>query len=89
MYKVAIIRKTTALYRLQGNSQISNDRLLRVRTEQASHLFNFRKYKYTPANCARAGDLCLFKSVNDAEKYNSILLHIKFAKHYLETSEYM
>ena len=34
------IRKTTALYILQENPQLSNDRLLRVRSVQPSHLFS-------------------------------------------------
>ena len=33
MYEGTIIRKTTALHILQENSQLSNDRLLRVRSE--------------------------------------------------------
>ena len=69
VYEGTIIRKTTALYLLQENSQLSNDRLLRVRSEQASHLFDSTKFNYTPANCVMAGDLCLFKSVDNEEKY--------------------
>ena len=69
VYEETIIRKTTALYILQENSQLSNDRLLRVRSEQASHLFDSTKFNYTPANCVRAGDLCLFKSLDNEEKY--------------------
>ena len=68
VYEGTIIRKTTALYILQENSQLSNNRLLRVRSEQASHLFDSTKFNYTPANCVRAGDLCLFKSVDNEEK---------------------
>ena len=49
-------------------SQLSNDRLLRVRSEQAVHLFDSAKFDYTPANCVRAGDLCMF-SVDNEEKY--------------------
>ena len=51
VYEGTIIRKTTALYILQENSQLSNDRLLRVRSEQTSHLFDSTKFNYTPANC--------------------------------------
>ena len=57
------------MYILQENSQLSNDRLLRVSSEQASHLFDSTKFNYTPANYARAGDLCLFKSIDNEEKY--------------------
>ena len=68
-FLVYVIRKTTALYLLQENLQVSNDRLLRVRSEQASHLFNSTQYNHVPENCVSAGDLCLFKTVDDAEKY--------------------
>ena len=67
VYEGTIIRKTTALYILQENSQFSNDRLLRVRSDQESHLFDSTKFYYTPANCVRARDLCLFKSVDSEE----------------------
>ena len=70
VYEGTIIRKTIALYILQENSQLPNDRLLRVRSEQASHLFDSTRFNYTPpANCVRAGDLWLFKSVDNEEKY--------------------
>ena len=39
-YKGTYIRKTTALYLLQENFQVSSDRLLRVRSEQPSHIFS-------------------------------------------------
>ena len=39
VYEGTITRKSTALYILQENAQISNDRLLRVRANQSNHLF--------------------------------------------------
>ena len=39
-YNGAYIRKSTALYLLQENFQLSSDRLLRVRSEQPKHIFS-------------------------------------------------
>jgi ribosomal protein L7/L12 len=40
LYQGSYIRKSTALYLLQENCQISSDRLMRVRSEQPSHIFS-------------------------------------------------
>ena len=63
-YNGAFIRKTTALYLLQEKNQLSNDRLLRVRAAQPSHLYN----NNNKSHCQReeliqSGDLCAFKQV--------------------------
>ena len=39
LYQGSYIRKGTALYLLQENCQVSSDRLMRVRSEQPSHIF--------------------------------------------------
>lgn len=69
-YNGAFIRKTTALYIIQENTQISNDRLLRVRSDQPSHLFSGTEVNdrnLSPKNLVHAGDLCLFRRI-DCEK---------------------
>ena len=43
-YNGAYIRKSTALYLLQDNFQLSSDRLLRVRSEQPKHIFSSTPY---------------------------------------------
>ena len=62
VYEGTIIRKSTALYILQENAQISNDRLLRVRTNQSNHLFDPSCYDNVPETCVRTGDLCIFSN---------------------------
>lgn len=67
-YGDAYIRKTTALYLLQEKNQLSNDRLLRVRAAQPSHLYN--DSNITPCNrkdLVESGDLCAFRQ-EDSEK---------------------
>ena len=66
-YNGAYIRKTTALYLLQENYQVSNDRLLRVRSSQPSHLFSASDLENNSSSFVRMGDLCLFHRV-DSEK---------------------
>ena len=67
-YQGVFIRKSTALYLLQENNQLSNDRLLRVRSIQPSHLFN----KDVSNGCnnegkVNSGDLCFFRRM-DSDK---------------------
>ena len=60
-YKGTYIRKTTALYLLQENFQVSSDRLLHVHSEQPSHIFSgFDLNKCGPMQCVCEGDLCIF-----------------------------
>ena len=67
-YKGAFIRKSTALYLLQENTQLSNDRLLRVREDQPAHLYSGSSARLeTPAHVI-AGDLVIFKRCDDGEK---------------------
>ena len=62
-YNGAFIRKSTALYLLQENKQLSNDRLLRVRASQPGHLFNGESELGTDQErvIVRSGDLCFFR----------------------------
>ena len=69
-YNRAYIRKSTALYIIQENCQVSNDRLLRVRSDQPSHLFSgmeIQERNENPTKHVHAGDLCIFRRV-DCEK---------------------
>ena len=82
-YNGAYIRKTTALYLLQENYQVSNDRLLRVRSSQPSHLFSASDLENNSSSFVRMGDLCLFHRV-DSEK---VLLGRVIQFSYLEGSK--
>lgn len=63
-YNGAFIRKTTALYLLQEKNQLSNDRLLRVRAAQPSHLYNSNNKSHCQREeLIQSGDLCAFKQV--------------------------
>lgn len=63
-FKGAFIRKTTALYLLQENTQLSNDRLLRVRSSQPSHIFgNSDSSPEKSSDFVHIGDLCLFRQL--------------------------
>ena len=66
-YKGAYIRKSTALYLLQENLQISNDRLWRVRKTQPAHLFSSSSELCGSSSCVKIGDLCLFRQL-ESEK---------------------
>ncbi len=69
LYGDAYIRKTTALYLLQENFQISSDRLLRVRPIQPSHRFAGMDINdYALSKTVRAGDLCIFRRVDRKNK---------------------
>ena len=63
-YENAYIRKTTALYLIQENYQVSNDRLLRVRWDQPEHLFSIGETYVGMDTSVRSGDLCVFKRVD-------------------------
>ena len=67
LYNGTYIRKTTGLYLLQENYQLSNDRLLRVRAEQPSHIFSNIGGETGPQKSVRCGNLCFFSRV-DCEK---------------------
>ena len=66
-YEDSFIRKSTALYLLQENIQLSNDRLLRVREEQPDHLYSGSSVGTQNPCHVISGDLCLFKRI-DCEK---------------------
>ena len=83
-YKGAYIRKSTALFLLQEKKQVSNDRLLRVRSSQPSHLFNDDNIEPSgPQTKISSGDLCVFKRI-DSDK-NLVGRVIQFS--YLEGSK--
>ena len=68
-YNGHYIRKTTALYLLQEKNQISNDRLLRVRSSQPSHLFNDDNVEDSgPRSKVESGDLCIFNRIDCDKK---------------------
>ena len=52
------------MYILQENCQLSNDRLLRVRSEQPSHLFSGIDQQSTLGSNVRVGDLCVLRRVD-------------------------
>ena len=68
-YNDAFIRKSTALYLLQENIQLSNDRLLRVREDQPTHLYS-GSLTDEQENCSHviAGDLCIFRRIDCHDK---------------------
>ena len=68
-YNGSFIRKTTALYLLQEKNQVSNDRLLRVRSSQPSHLFNDDNVEDSgPRSKVNSGDLCIFNRIDSNQK---------------------
>ena len=68
MYNGTYISKSTALYLLQENFVVSNNRLLRVRAQQPSHIFSSSENeKIGLQNAVSSGDLCLFKRVESSK----------------------
>ena len=68
-YNGAFIRKVTALYLLQENFQVSNDRLLRVRSCQQSHIFSSAESDQNGnSGFVKIGDLCVFTQELDKSK---------------------
>ena len=70
-YGEVFIRKVTALYILQENPQLSNDRLLRVRSAQPSHLFSVSdgndNSSSSRQDIVNSGELCVFKRINSVK----------------------
>ena len=62
------IRKSTALYLIQENDPLSNDRLLRVRATQPSHLYSATNVEMNARHRVRAGELCVFSRVDSEER---------------------
>ena len=68
LYDGTYIRKTTALYLLQENTQLSCDRLLRVRAVQPNHVFVGSQHDVSSSRRSIAsGDLCIFKRIDCSE----------------------
>ena len=64
----AYIRKSTVLYLLQENFQMSNDRLLRVRSNQPSHLFSSTSNsKICSSTNVQINSLCFFRRIDNDE----------------------
>ena len=63
-YENSFIRKTTALYLVQENCQVSNDRLLRVRRDQPDHLFSVPDTAGDTRPSVHSGDLCVFERID-------------------------
>eukprot|EP00112_Aurelia_sp_Birch-Aquarium-sp1_P016531 Seg376.10 transcript_id=Seg376.10/GoldUCD/mRNA.D3Y31 product="hypothetical protein" protein_id=Seg376.10/GoldUCD/D3Y31 len=69
LYNGVYIKKSTALYILQENLPVSSDRLLRVRSEQPSHIFTGLDINHCgPQQSVRSGDLCIFKRMDSKTK---------------------
>ena len=66
-YNGQYIRKSTALYLLQENIGLSNDRLLRVREEIPDHLYSGSTSGTETSKHVITGDLCFFRRI-DCEK---------------------
>ena len=64
LYEGTYIRKTTALYILQEKSQLSADRLLRVRALQPTHIYSNKMPSMVPRKSICSGDLCIFERVD-------------------------
>ena len=64
LYNGVYVRKTTALYLVQESTQLSVDRLLRVRAKQPDHVHGSGKSIFSSKNKISSGDLCLFKRVD-------------------------
>ena len=62
------IRKSTALYLIQENVPLSNDRLLRVRATQASHLYSATNIEMNTRHFVTAGELCVFRRGDSEER---------------------
>ena len=69
VYSGKYIRKTTAVYLIQEKEQLSNDRLLRVRSKNADHLYSVESRCVSASNTVRAGDLCAFRRIDDGTKF--------------------
>ena len=67
-YNGAYIRKSTALYVLQENTQLSNDRLLRVREDQPEHLYSGSSTEAQTLSHVIGGDLVVFRRIDDSSK---------------------
>ena len=82
-YENDYIRKTTALYLIQENCQLSDDRLQRVRRDQREHLFSIPETYGGMDTSVRSGDLCVFKRVDRKkpkyllDRVSNILKNIK------------
>ena len=68
LYGQQYIRKSTALYLLQENISLSNDRLLRVRRKQLTHIHNFSYENIYPGKHIKTCDLCIFHEVDNPQK---------------------
>ena len=91
-YKGVYIRKTTALYILQENPQLSNDRLLRVRSVQPTHLFSgsgatgssssgYKQFVYS-------GDLCIFQRIDSSKHLVGRVIQFSYLQGSKKAREY-
>ena len=67
-YNGAYIRKSTALYLLQENTQLSNDRLLQVREDQPEHVYSGSTNEAQRFSHVIAGDLVVFRRIDVSSK---------------------
>ena len=69
LYNGNYIRKSTALYLLQENFSLSNDRLLRVRAAQpVISIHNIDGSLIYPQSHIKSCDLCIFQRLDDENK---------------------
>ena len=69
LYNDKYIRKSTALYLLQENFSVSNDRLLCVRANQHEHVHNLGNNLIYPQDHMKLCDLCVFRRTGDGNKF--------------------
>ena len=87
------IRKTTALYILQENPQLSNDRLLRVCSAQPLHLFSGAEgIVSSPSSGYQetvfSGDLCVFQHVDNEKHLVGRVIQLSYLEGSKKSREY-
>ena len=91
-YMGLYIRKVTALYILQENPQLSNDRLLRVRSAQPTHLFSVSDAVISSESGQQAivnsGDLCVFQRIDSMKHLIGCVVQFSYLKDTKRECEY-
>lgn len=91
-YGEVFIRKVTALYILQENPQLSNDRLLRVRSAQPSHLFSDDNDNSLSSasrqDIVNSGELCVFKRCNSPKHLLGRVIQFSYLKGSKKSQQY-
>ena len=90
-YNGVYIRKVTALYILQENPQLSNDRSLRVRDAQPSHLFSGIEYVASESSrqdFVHSGDLCVFERIDSTKHLVGQMVQFSYLEGTKKSREY-